>query len=72
MGSEDHTCRRTRSVLSVFRNSISLHPSDNLLGFPHVTTTHCEGEACFVRLNQPPLLSLSHNSFHLVRFDILV
>ena len=59
------------AVQHALRDAIPLHPFVNLLRI-NDPSSYFEDELCLVCLDKPPLLSLSHNSIHLVRLDILV
>ena len=65
------TCNWTRSIQHAFRDAVPLHPSIDLLRL-HDASPYFEGKLSLCLLDKPPLLSLSHDGFHLVCFDVLV
>ena len=65
------TGSRTWSIYHVFWNLVPLHPSFNLLRV-HNVSPYPEHKLPFVRFDEPPILSLSHNWLHLLRLDTLV
>jgi hypothetical protein len=50
---------------------VTLHPSINLLAVYFVASDF-EHELALVRLDELPLLMLSHDCLHLLRFDIFI